>query len=447
MRRSIAAIILGGLLDWYGPAAAQSFEDVDRLWQQTMDALRVGRQAVADARFGEFNDRARAYLRAHGRNWRIQYLVGTLDCQFAASRATGAHLLRDLLQNTRDLNAQGRAEVKRQLDACSSPQAGLAGQQVRIVDVTTVHFQSPGVQGDMKGGSRYSSPGESGAAVSPKSPAELLARRVPLAQPQQALRAALERLPSGAAGTVVAPFAVTTRRANRARADGIGRCLTAYLRPLQRQFGIAPPDAMVTVYTADSLDQVYEYARTLHGLPLPPGVIAYSVPEDLSLAGAADPGQCGSMAHELVHLLIKTGFAGSPAWLEEGLASEVAVARPADDRFDFQPSWRDEELARFRAARPRVDELLEMPWAEFNAPASPFDRDRQFAVQAMAAVFVRYLEARGVLAAIYTDVRDRHVAADLSGVVPYAQIIEQHLGRDVRQIDRDFDLWFDRSGR
>ncbi len=121
MKRSIAAIILGGLLDWYGPAAAQSIQDVDRLWQQTMDALRGGQQAVADVRFGEFNERARAYLRVHGRSWRIQYLVGTLDCRFTASRATGAQLLRDLLQNTRDLNAQGRVEVKRQLDACAAP--------------------------------------------------------------------------------------------------------------------------------------------------------------------------------------------------------------------------------------------------------------------------------------------------------------------------------------
>ncbi len=47
MKRSIAAIILGGWLDWYGPAAAQSIEDVDRLWQQTMDALRGGQQALA----------------------------------------------------------------------------------------------------------------------------------------------------------------------------------------------------------------------------------------------------------------------------------------------------------------------------------------------------------------------------------------------------------------
>ena len=39
MRRSIAAMILGGLLDWYGPATAQSFEDVDHLWHQTMAAL------------------------------------------------------------------------------------------------------------------------------------------------------------------------------------------------------------------------------------------------------------------------------------------------------------------------------------------------------------------------------------------------------------------------
>lgn len=446
-RSTLIVIVLGALLDWYGPAAAQSIEDVDRLWQLTMDALRGGQAAVADARFSEFNERARAYLRVHGRNWRVQYLVGTLDCQFAASRPTGAQLLRDLLQNTRDLNAQGRAEVKRQLDACASPQAGRTGDRVRIVDVTTAHFQSPGVQGDMKGGSRYTSPGESGAVVSPKTPDELLARRVTLDDPQRALTAALARLPPRSGGAVMAPFAVTMRRADRAGAEGVGRCLAAYLRPLHAQFGIAPPSTMVTVYTVSVPDDVYTYARTLHGLQLPPGVIAYSVPEDMSLAGMAAPGECGSMAHELVHLLIKAGFAGSPAWLEEGLASEVAVARTAGDRFTFHPSWRDDELERFNVSRPRVEELLEMPWAEFNAPPSVFNRDRQFATQAMAAVFVRYLDARGVLARVYADARDAHVAPDMSEVVTYGQIVERHLGRPLRDVDRDFDAWFTRERR
>jgi hypothetical protein len=41
------------------------------------------------------------------------------------------------------------------------------------------------------------------------------------------------------------------------------------------------------------------------------------------------------MAHELVHLLIRQNLSMSPAWLEEGLASEVALALPTANRFKF----------------------------------------------------------------------------------------------------------------
>jgi hypothetical protein len=54
-------------------------------------------------------------------------------------------------------------------------------------------------------------------------------------------------------------------------------------------------------------------------------------------------------------------------WLEEGLASAVALAWPEPNRFRFARGWRDTTLANDWALRPRVGELLEMSWADFGA--------------------------------------------------------------------------------
>lgn len=432
-----------------GFTAAQDMQEISHLWQQTLDALRTGNQPRARASFGEFNQKVRAYVTTNGRSWQIEYLAGSLDCQFPESRASGAKVLQDILQNNRALNQAGEEEVRRQLTACAAPAAAatpVAGRTDFPLDIAdnSAHFQAPGVHGDMKGGSPYSVTLEAGSAVSPIAESELLARRTELSQPQRALSWALQRLPAGATGSVVDEFAVVTMQPDRTEALGIGNCLKNYLTPLKSEFGIESANYMVTVYTAGSSADVYNYARKLHGLELPRGVIAYSVPEDMSLAAVATSTACGSMAHELVHLLIKRSFPVSPAWLEEGLASEVAIASPTPRGFKFYSSWRDEALQENLSLRPRVAELLETSWSDFSS-TSYFKLHQVAATQAMAAVFVRYLDAKGKLPEIYFAVRDHHMGPDLAEYKSYQQIVEEKLGMNVSEIDSDFTQWFARE--
>ena len=145
-------------------------------------------------------------------------------------------------------------------------------------------------------------------------------------------------------------------------------------------------------------------------------------------------------AHELVHLLIKGNFPTSPAWLEEGLASEVAVASVVQDRFRFNRSWRDDTLREYLGLRPRVAELLNSSWSDFNTN-SPFQEARVAATQAMAAVFIRYLDSRGKLSSVYFAVRDHHLSADLSKYRSYSEIVEEELGMSMQEIDGDFARW------
>lgn len=452
--RRLGSLVL--LLALISPVRAQELDQIDAVWKQTMVALREQQPERAATLRDDFFQKVRTHLQEHRPSWPLKYLVGTMNCQFADSRTLGAEFLRDILQNNRELSNAGKDIVWNLLQTClSSSTSPAPSQPQNVLDVlvrtSSAHLQKPpGVSGDTKGGydlnveRRVQS--NSGRVVLPMPTAELLARRVPVANPQQALDNARARLSMRGAGATVGSFAVVTARSDAALASGIGRCLERYLAPLERQFQIEPPQHMITVYQTEWIDQVYDYARRLHGLNLPFGVVAYSVPEDMSLAGLATPQACGSMAHELVHLLIKRSFPMSPAWLEEGLASEVAVAVPRPDRFGFAPSWRDQKLRELWDLRPGVARLLELSWSDFNAD-SPGQLKQVAAIQAMAAVFIRYLDARGQLADVYLAARDQHVSADLGEVRSYREIVEARLGRSVEQIDADFERWFRRQER
>jgi hypothetical protein len=435
------AVVLAGC----AASQAQDLQEINRLWQQTLDAKQRGEKDRAQATFRDFNQKVRSYMRANGRNWQVQYLVGSLNCQFPETKASGAKLLEDILQNNRALNNAGERELRRQLAACTSPAvAPISDARPDLphdIADASAHFQAPGVHGDMKGGYSFKVDNESTSVVSPIPASELLSRRFKLDQPQEALKGALGRLPPGATGGVVEGFAVVTTDADKSRALAIGNCLKDYVSPLLRQFDIKPSNYMVTIYTADETDQVYDYARKLHGLELPRDVVAYSVAEDMSLAAVAGPGACGSMAHELVHLLIKQNFPLAPAWLEEGLASEVAVATPSENQFSFSYSWRDDTLKHNSGLRPKVAELLLLSWSSLNAH-SQFEMREAAAKQAMVAVFIRYLDFKGKLSDVYFAVRDHHLSSDLSEYKSYAEILEEKLGMDADEIDRDFGQWF-----
>jgi hypothetical protein len=424
---------------------AQDMAAIRQLWQQTLNALHEGRAQQAQEEFGEFNQRTRQYVTAHGRDWQIEYLAGSLDCQFAAARANGAELLNDVLQNSLALNSAGGEEVRRQLAACKGGSAATVSNTVQVLPVNvadgTAHFQAPGVRGNMKGGYDSSETRESAARIDPLSAAVLRNRLALTSQPQKALSTALREMPAGSNGDVVQGFAVVMRSADKDAATGIGRCLVEYMPGLRREFDIDAPKYMITVYAADYTMNVYDYARKLHGLTLPQGVVAYSVAEDMSLSAVGGARACGSMAHELVHLLIKQNFPMSPAWLEEGLASEVAVAQPKANGFKFGYSWRDDTLKTRLEVRPTVAELLNLSWDDLNA-ASIGQIQQAAARQAMAAVFIRYLDAKGKLQDVYFAVRDHHMNHDLTGFSSYQQILEEKLGMNVVAIDRDFEQWF-----
>ena len=442
--RAIALLFIGVALGQNSP----SLNDLNQAWRETFAALASGQTEKATQSFQNFNRKLHLYLPANGLDWQSEYLAGSLDCRFSESKELGTQILSSLLQDSRDLNDSGKSEIRRLVASCITSSAShYDGGPLGLDDIfsASAHFQTPGIHSVTKGGS-LETVGLAGLVISPKSPAELLARRVPASEPSQALTAALARLPSPVTGSVVDYFAITYPSEDKAIPAGIGRCLEPYIQPLDAEFGMGPPRYAITIYTATGAADVYRLAARLHGLQLPPGVIAYSVAEDMSLSGVAAPDACGSMAHELVHLLIKPSFPLAPAWLEEGLASEVAVASPQATAFTFSYSWRDGILKRYWSDRPSVGKLLDLSWSDFN-PASEADLVRAATVQATAATFIRYLDAQHKLRDVYLAVRDEHLSANLSSNRSYQQILTEKLNRtDISRVDQDFVRWFMEQG-
>jgi hypothetical protein len=437
-REMLAAAVLAGFLA--GHARAQTLTAIETDWNATFAALKTADAVAANAAFERFNLALRSYSATNQIDWRTEYLAGSLDCQFADTRNLGAQVLNDILQNNRALNEQGNAELSRVLKACQAPvQSSAAAPPIpaNLLDASA-HFTQPGVSGATKSGDSYTPPREFHSILAKVSSVELEARRVPVSNPQAALDHALTSIGQPSEGTTKGGFAVAELHGTRSDAAGVADCLARYASPMKIEFQIEPSRFMLTVYVVPERVDVYEMARRLHGLVLPPGVIAYSVPEDMSLTSQGGLFDCGSMAHEMVHLLIKDKFPGAPAWLEEGLASEVAVANPTPSKFVFGWSWRDKVLYPETEGRPTINELLDMSWADFSEDP---DYSTSY-IQATAAVFVRYLDQRGKLQPVYFAVRDHHLAADLSTYRSYREILEDVFHEPLNTIQADFNTWF-----
>ena len=60
----------------------------------------------------------------------------------------------------------------------------------------------------------------------------------------------------------------------------------------------------------------------------------------------------------------------------------------------------------------------------------------------MAAVFVRYLDAKKKLQPIYFALRDQRFPAGATAPRPAAEIVQEQMGMNMAQMDADFLRWF-----
>ncbi|ABF41708.1 hypothetical protein Acid345_2707 [Candidatus Koribacter versatilis Ellin345] len=369
-----------------------------------------------------------------GKSWQLNYLLGSSYCRISGQEKSGRVAL------SRVLSSYGLPDVAKQaaesvLENCGGDVAPSDDLSVSIVAVSG----QSGAIVHGKGGYDIDPKAKittNHVQASPVSVEELRKRLYLPTQSQKAVAAALERGYPTAHGTARDGFVATSYEMPP---EETIRCLVRYRDALATQFKLEFPKPLITVYIAQDTKQVIDLAQKLHGVDLPLGTVAYSVFEDLSIVGGAALDACGSLAHELVHLGIRQNFGDSPAWMEEGLASEIAVARPQLSGFQFGPSWRDEMLKEHWTLRPTVSALLKMTWSNYAA----MNRDdvyRVAALHAMSATFIRYLDAKGQLLPVYNAMRDNLVNG--KDAISDNEILQAKLGMNLDQIDADFVSWF-----
>jgi len=387
--------------------------------------------------FEDFLQKVSASERAL-RDTQIEVIMGVLGCALPEHRAMGHGMLEHVLGNGKGIT-QIRAALTSIRDACTG------SETVEPLPATTwkltLASASGGIGVSGKGGYLSAKPVPS-ITVSQIDQATLDKRLQETEDPTNALAATLTRW--GSQGTVTDHFIVVVNYSGKVWAEGIAKCLNGYGANLSNEFNMAYPSHRITVYNSGWDDTVYEIASHLHGLQLAPGTIAYSVYGDLSMVGAGTPEACGSLAHELTHLMIKGNFGDAPPWLEEGLASAVALSVASPNHLGFEHGWRDTVLRDKWTLRPSVGKLLSLTWDDFS-PNNDNGLDKTAAVQAMASVFVRYLAAKGKLDAVYFAVRNQNLMTDIDHHLVTQQILEQRMGMSATEIDKDFTTWFNKQ--
>ena len=415
----------------YSPLHAQTLDELEALWNSHKY------QQVLPLLASYWN------TQPNGKNWRVGFMIGSCECQTDGLQEYGVAMLEEVLAHLK-LPDEARPQAQDYLKDCRQRSASNAAYvSLGLQPVLTQNLPAT-VVGMTKGGFiplDRTSLATSTISVTPVPEAELLKRLYPLSETDKALAGALQRLSANASGAVVGHFALVAPFGGSSYSRTTGDCLQKYEPPLEKQFGMAPPTHVVTVYLAIDAHELGDLSRKLHGLQLSLGTVAYSVYSDMSIVGLGGPEGCGSLGHELVHLLIRGNFGNAPAWLEEGLASEVAVTSPRTNTFEFRGSWRDDMLAQEWKLRPTVQELHQMNWTSYTA-SKPEDLHRVAAVHAMAAVFVRYLASQNQLIPVYFSMRDHSFNEKLTERRTDQEILEKQVGKSLQAIDAAFVQWF-----
>lgn len=408
-------------------------QPLQQLGSQALTAFYNHSDGEARQLFQQFLDRVNSSESAL-RDTQIEFVIGMLGCAIG-DREMGLEALDYLLEVGKGIT-QNRGMLQQVRNVCAGSGPVVLPASALVDSASASVSAGPGVSG--KGGAFFSRPVAS-LTLEKVTMADLEKRMEDTADPATALAPTLARF-GGGHGTVNEHFIVVTD-GTQSWAEGVASCLERYRAVLSRDFDMTTPAHLITVYNSQWADRPYREAPHLHGLELPPGTIAYSVYADLSMAGEGAPNKCGSLAHELVHLMIKDNFADAPAWLEEGLASAVALSIPEGNHLSFLSGWRDDTLRAGWQTRPSVEQLLSLTWDDFL----PHDQAsiRQVAVvQAMASVFARYLASRNKLNKVYFAVRKQDLHAELLDHHTRKQVVERELGKSLAEVDSDFAAWF-----
>jgi len=300
-------------------------------------------------------------------------------------------------------------------------------------------------------------------AAAAQTPAKALPREIP---DPDLLALALAGLLEPARTTTLGPFALHTDAPSGRLADRLQAVGENLPESYSRRFGLVvdAPRGAVVLYTSESSYRAYAGAANHPALRTARGHARAGVAA-LFVGDEGEELLPALLIHEVTHLLNSAAIGSSlPAWLEEGLANDLASSRIEPDGRLVLGTWGGAstvqnlagrrggvivqqrgalasrrqllEAWRRRALTP-LAELLEQPWEIFVA------EPRRGVHYNQATAFVRYLldGEDGALADPF-----RAYLGDLAdGAVPDVALLERALGRSVAQLQRGFDTWLARQ--
>jgi hypothetical protein len=439
---SVAAICALAL----GAASAARAEPASPLYQ-------TGKQDWLAALYPEAYDPLFAFRgQPYGRTAEVDYMLGTSACRISGKRAWGANVL-NYIQYAYPLTTQSRRQVAAEYGLCRG-----SGALAPVANATGLQSGRLVAAGATARGKLYYMPGPSGqpAAAYPAfrvheiPPADLLAREVALGQPERAAAALAAALPAGARTKVIGRFAfVAAAGQSDAELARLADVLEAYVRFLQRTYGLKPPDRYVTLYLLPDIAAVQTVALKAHGLNVSPSTLGYAYPDDLSVVATIQGAEAGTLLHELFHLLVRQSFGDVPQWLDEGVASLYEVSARQGDTFRGQPNWRGRVLADFRSEAPKLDALVASPWFGFDRadPGDPQNWSREDSAQivgaylATARYFALFLQERGRLNSVYQAFRSRDPGEAADPGLQSVRLVERALGKPIEGVQAEYEAW------
>ncbi len=398
---------------------------------------------------------------------RVDYLLATSLCRsaMAGRRSLGVQLLGAMQYHYGAvLGDSARAWLLAEARQCDAAGAGaLAPPAVRPVTLVARPIAEINISG---GKSFYDACGQAGAQggeamrINRVITTDVLAARLhalgAIDTAAAETRALLAGFGSDTAIAVVQRRFVIVSLAGHTVKDlqRIGETLDAYRQFYSRTYGLRLPDSVVTVLLVPEEYALRRVAERWHGVDPGNLVIGYSIVSDLSMVAIIPYKAQGTLAHELMHLMLSYSYADAPAWLNEGLASlyEVSTILP-DSTINGLANWRGPVLARGGRSRPALDSLFAASDAEYRGIGAPRDDFRRALTYAQSRYFMMFLQDRGVLPAFVRAMRSQpfvvpdSAAGSVRVAVPGSALTRSVLASLLpgRDFAKDYEVWLARQ--
>ena len=392
---------------------------------------------------------------AYGKSYDVDYMLGTAWCRMAGLARPGWVLLDWALQQ--EMPPVAAKSFKAELSFCQAVLDRPADAASRTPERLARANLGSGATATARGKAFFVAGGDRGSVgayplelVDPRPEAEYESRIYPLTDVDAALKATRARLPRFTV-THQGRFILAGSAQSQANLQVIGRRLTHYLGFLEAQYGIRPPDSLITVQVVPETRDLVELARRVHGIKASPLILGYAFQNDLSVTAVMKTTAAGTLLHELFHLAVRARFGDIPTWLDEGMASLYETSTVVGDDYFGEPNWRGKVIKDLSGSFGRFSLQRLVTWSSVDGvrhrdghevfQARP---DEAAYIAAMGRYFVMFMQERGKLPGLYKTFMQRPASvADLPAAQASLELISSLMQLPVGALEEDFTHWLD----